>query len=145
MIWGTNVKPNDVRMLLSERKTKLIKGFVSKEGKAYNAFLKLNDDGTVGKIFENSAENAKWTCPKCRNGKMVPSMKAYSCDQEDCKLTIWKTIAGKNLTEIQLQQLIEKGKTGLIKGFKSKAGKSFDAILILKEDGSIGMEFATKQ
>ncbi|MCB2295720.1 topoisomerase C-terminal repeat-containing protein [Clostridium algoriphilum] len=43
---------------------------------------------------------------------------------------MWKTIAGKKLTEKQAIQLIEKGKTNKIKGFKNKAGKKFDASLL---------------
>ncbi|MCB2294670.1 topoisomerase C-terminal repeat-containing protein [Clostridium algoriphilum] len=65
---------------------------------------------------------------------MVENAKAYGCNQwkEGCKFTIWKTIAGKKLTEKQAIQLIEKGKTNKIKGFKNKAGKKFDASLRLE-------------
>ncbi len=145
-IWGTNVKEADVKMLLTEGKTKLIKGFVGQSGKPYNAFLQLNEDGTVGKIFENSAENAKGTCPKCKTGKMIPSMKAVSCEhKEECGFIIWKTMFGKNLTDSQMTQLIEKGKTSVIKGFTAKSGKKFDAALFIKDDFSIGMEFENKK
>ena len=145
-IWGTNVKEADVKMLLSEGKTKLIKGFVSQAGKSYNAFLQLNEDGTVGKIFENSAENAKGICPKCKSGKMIPSMKAVSCeDREGCGFIIWKTMCGKNLTDTHITQLIEKGKTSVIKGFTAKSGSKFDAALFIKDDFTIGMEFENKK
>lgn len=145
-IWGTNVKEADVKMLLSEGKTKLIKGFVSQAGKSYNAFLQLNEDGTVGKIFENSAENAKGICPKCKSGKMIPSMKAVSCeDREGCGFIIWKTMCGKNLTDMHITQLIEKGKTSVIKGFTAKSGSKFDAALFIKDDFTIGMEFENKK
>jgi len=36
--------------------------------------------------------------------------------------------------------LLEKKKTGLIKGFKSKSGKKFDAELVLK-DGKVTFNF----
>ena len=145
-IWGTNVKEADVKMLLTEGKTKLIKGFVSQSGKSYNAFLQLNEDGTVNKIFENSAENAKGVCPKCKTGKMIPSMKAISCENKDgCGFIIWKTMCGKNLTDSHITQLIEKGKTSVIKGFTAKNGNKFDATLYIKDDFSIGMEFENKK
>ena len=145
-IWGTNVKEADVKMLLTEGKTKLIKGFVGQSGKSYNAFLQLNEDGTVGKIFENSAENAKGICPKCKSGKMIPSMKAVSCEDRDgCGFIIWKTMCGKNLTDSHITQLIEKGKTSVIKGFTAKSGSKFDAALFIKDDFSIGMEFENKK
>lgn len=52
---------------------------------------------------------------------------------------------GKNLTESQITQLIEKGKTSVIKGFISKSGNKFDAALFIKDDFSIGMEFENKK
>lgn len=36
------------------------------------------------------------------------------------------------------------GKTGLIKRFKSRSGKSYSAYLVLKEDGKLGMELKKK-
>ena len=46
-------------------------------------------------------------------------------------------IAGVVPPEEQVKLLIEKGQTGPIKGFKSKSGKRFDAMLKLvkEEDG----------
>ena len=52
---------------------------------------------------------------------------------------------GKTLTDNQLETLIAKGKTGLIKGFTSKAGKKFDAMLTLADDGKVGFEFEQKK
>lgn len=37
--------------------------------------------------------------------------------------------------------LLENGKTTLLKGLKNKAGKSFDAYLVLQEDSSTSFEF----
>lgn len=81
-------------------------------------------------------------CPKC--GKpMRENDKAYSCTgyKEGCDFKIWKTIAGKKITQTMAGQLLTKGKTGKIKGFKKSAGGTFDAYLILKLDGSIGFSF----
>ncbi|MBU3093850.1 topoisomerase C-terminal repeat-containing protein [Clostridium sp. CF011] len=84
-------------------------------------------------IEKINTKNIICKCPIC-GGDIVENAKAYGCNQwkEGCKLTIWKTIAGKKLTEKQAIQLIEKGKTSKIKGFKSKAGKKFDASLKLE-------------
>ncbi|QNB68250.1 hypothetical protein GTH52_15120 (plasmid) [Clostridium tyrobutyricum] len=53
--------------------------------------------------------------------------------KEGCKFFIGKTIAGKNITGSIVKKLITGKSTGVIKGFKSKSGKSFDAVLILKD------------
>lgn len=46
--------------------------------------------------------------------------------------TIWKEVAHKTITTKQVADLIAKGKTSILKGFKSKAGKDFEAYLVLK-------------
>lgn len=70
--------------------------------------------------------------------------KVFKCsnktDPKD-EFVIFKDICDKKINQTQLKQLLEKGKTSLIKGFKSKAGKSFDAYLIL-QSGSAKFEFA---
>ena len=54
---------------------------------------------------------------------------------------MWKGIGGKRLTEKQVRALIGKGKTGLLKGFKSKSGKKFDARLRLDPQWQVTFEF----
>lgn len=50
------------------------------------------------------------------------------------------TVAGKKLTKTQIEQLAKNGRTGVIKGFKSKAGKTFNARLKI-EDNKIIFDF----
>lgn len=81
-------------------------------------------------------------CPLC--GKEIfENSKVFSCFgyKEGCKFAIWKSIAGKTITKAIAKDLLSKGETKKIDGFKSKAGKSFSSKLILKEDGTIGFEF----
>jgi len=78
-------------------------------------------------------------CPKCKKGKIKNSKKSFYCTNYNninlkCTFTIWKNIAGKNVSENVIKQLINKGVTSEIKGFKSKAGKSFAAKLKLDTD-----------
>jgi DNA topoisomerase-3 len=54
---------------------------------------------------------------------------------------VWKEIGGKRLTEKQIHALIGKGKTGLLKGFKSKSGKKFEARLHLDPQWKVAFEF----
>ena len=71
-------------------------------------------------------------CPICGN-PVLNSKFGYFCSEKKngCTFSIQNTIAEKKLTEKNLKDLCEKGKTGMIKGFKSKAGKPFDAALKL--------------
>lgn len=75
----------------------------------------------------NQRENC--TCPKCKNGQVTIFPKVAKCNNESCGLTVFRNKSGKDLTDGQLLDLLNKGKTGIIKGFKSKENKSFDAIV----------------
>lgn len=104
--------------------------------------------------YSEKAENAALNksrpviavCPKC--GKNVFEYpKSFSCEsgKDGCGFVVWKTIAGKTITAAQVKKLVEKGKTDLIKGFKSKTGKSFDAYLLLDEGGKTAFEFPNRK
>ena len=89
-------------------------------------------------------------CPMC-GGELVTTPFGYGCanyknDKSGCNFNIGE-IAGMVPSEEQVKELIEKGKTGTIRGFKSKAGKRFDACLVLNKEAetgkvSVGFDFS---
>jgi DNA topoisomerase III len=82
-------------------------------------------------------------CPKC-GSPVVETKKAYSCSawkSSGCDFAIWKQVSGKRLSEAQAKQLLVKGRTGQLKGFRSKAGKPFSAALKLDGDHRVRLEF----
>lgn len=92
-----------------------------------------------------SEKKAVGICPLC--GKNVVEMaKSYSCEsgREGCGFVLWKQIAGKTLGQQEVQDLLTKRKTKLLSGFTSKAGKTFSAYLLLKEN-KVGFEFPQKK
>lgn len=76
------------------------------------------------------------TCPLCGKDLIMYDW-GVGCTgyKAGCRYSISKTIAGKKLTDAQIKSLLTKGETSLIKGFKSKAGKKFDAIIKLDNSG----------
>lgn len=98
------------------------------------------------KAFRPAEKEPIGTCPKCRK-EVLETAKAYSCcgGKDGCGFIIWKTIAGKTISAAQAKKLVIKKKSDLIKGFKSKTGKVFDAYLVLKDDFSVGFEFQNKK
>lgn len=79
-------------------------------------------------------------CPCC-DGALQVNKKAVSC-QKDCGFILWRNVAGKDLSDVNLVDLIVKGKTKVIKGFKSKQGKDFNArILFDKATMKTSFEF----
>ncbi len=88
-----------------------------------------------------AANRALGPCPLC-GGEVVEQPKSFSCSQwqQGCKLVIWKSIAGKTIGIRAAKTLLKTGQTSLLKGFKSKAGKKFDAKLKLI-DGAVKFDF----
>ncbi len=72
-------------------------------------------------------------CPKCGSGRILFYPKVAKCSNVDCTLTIFRNKCDKQLSDKQIVELVTKRKTGLIKGFKGKNGKAFDASLVLDE------------
>jgi DNA topoisomerase-3 len=90
------------------------------------------------------ADNSSLPCPKCKSAKVRVYPKVAKCGSENCGFVIFKNICEKTLSDKQITELLTKGKTSVIKGFKSKAGKSFDAALKLDKDFKVVFEFNKK-
>ena len=55
---------------------------------------------------------------------------------------IWREQFGKKLTDKQMQELIEDGETGKIKGFKKKDGSgTYEAALVLTPEFKVRLSF----
>lgn len=130
-IAGKTINENNLKEILEKGRTSLIKGFTGSKGK-YDAYLRLDSNKKV--VFDlEKDEKDKLVCPICKKGEMIEREAFYGCSsyKEGCKFSISKEIAGKKLTATQIKLLINKGKTGLIDGFKGKKGE-FSAVLIIK-------------
>ena len=135
-IAGKTISESNIKALLQQGVTPLIKGFKSKTGKFFDAKLKL-DNGLVKFDFsETINEESNIKCPSC--GKNLEKDNFYfKCS---CGFKISYNICGKKISDNDMKNLINNKKTGLIKGFKSKAEKPFDAKLIL-EDNKVKFKF----
>lgn len=153
-IAGKALGAASVRQLLKDGRTDTIRGFKAKNGKRFDACLKLDksEDGRVGVQFDfdhvevRKVKDVK--CPKC-GGDIVVTPFGYACennrrdDPESCRFLVGK-IASVKLKEAQLKELLICGKTGVIEGFVAKTGMKFDAPLKLTEDGEIAFDFPEK-
>lgn len=84
------------------------------------------------KIFGHKASGC--TCPKCGTGTMQFYGKVVRCDNPDCTLPVFRQIAGRTLTDTEMNDLLANGKTSVLGGFKSKQGKPFSAIVTFDAD-----------
>lgn len=87
------------------------------------------------------------TCPKCQTGKIRLFEKSAACTNKEskCDFIIWRNMAGKKLTDSQLNDLILKKVTSLVKGFAKKDGSTFDAHVKLNPDFTTGFDFPQKK
>ena len=72
-------------------------------------------------------------CPLCK-GDVIKTKWGYGCSNyatTKCTFSISGTICGKKITETNVKNLLTKGTTGKINGFKSKTGKNFSAAIKL--------------
>ena len=84
------------------------------------------------KIFGHKASGC--ACPKCGTGTMQFYGKVVRCDNPDCALPVFRQIAGRTLTDTEMNDLLANGKTGVLGGFKSKQGKPFSAVVTFDAD-----------
>ena len=108
---------------------------------------KAKEKKTVDTMQMDSPERLG-TCPAC-GGNIIEGKKGFGCQnwRQGCKFVLWKTpICGKILTPSQAKTLLKKGKTALIKGFKSKSGKIFSAYLVWDNatEGKLKFEFENR-
>lgn len=82
------------------------------------------------------------TCPKCKKAPVNSYPKVLKCSDANCDLVLFPMLCGKTLSNDVMQILLSGKQTSRIKGFKSKAGKSFDAALILDENFKIKFVFS---
>ncbi|MFO1461967.1 MAG: DNA topoisomerase III [Verrucomicrobiota bacterium] len=159
-----------IAKLLSEGKTDLLKGFVSKKtGRKFEAFLKY-EGGKVGFEFaprarkgparpgkgpsavEAPAAKIDFTglkslgkCPKCQ-GQVFEGPDSYVCERSQaetrkCTFRIGKVILQQPVSPETATRLLVDGRSEILPGFVSKAGKTFPAHLVLGEKGKVEFEF----
>lgn len=80
-------------------------------------------------------------CPCCDDGELFLSKFSYLCNAK-CGFKINKEIAGHKLSEKEVMEIIEKGRTPKISGFVSKANKPFTATLVLnRQEKKLNFKF----
>ncbi len=89
------------------------------------------------KLFARKDSGCK--CPKCGTGTMQFYGKVVRCDNAECGLPVFRQKANRTLSDDEIKDLLTEGHTKLLKGFKSKQGKSFDAIVAF--DGEFNTTF----
>jgi len=81
------------------------------------------------------------TCPKCGGTPFKETFRTYECANAQCKLTLWKTMAGREFEREEVLKLLTEKKVGPLEGFRSKLGRAFAAAIVIGEDGKQKFDF----
>jgi DNA topoisomerase-3 len=144
--------------LVSEGKTELIKGFISKKGRPFDAFLKregakftwefpprapkLDKDGKpIARKSKAPPDLSKAKVighSKTFNGEILEAGDSYYVRRPDqdnrIVFTMKRHVCAKEIPPGELQNLLENGRTNLIEGFMSKRMTPFNAYLVLSKN-----------
>ena len=80
-------------------------------------------------------------CPKCKTQQLIIRDKIVKCPDEVCNWVQFRNVCGLQISIADIESLVNKGKTALLKGMKSKAGKKFDAYIVLNDKAESSFEF----
>ena len=92
-------------------------------------------------------------CPRC-GGNVIENRKGFCCGNKDCAFALWKenkffTMKKKTLTKEIAIKLLKDGRVKLTSCYSEKTGKTYDAIVILDDNGgkyaNFKIEFPTKK
>lgn len=124
------------------------------------ALQKIENNEADARVFQKEMENyassitnellqtsiaqnnlPKLICPKCKSQQLIIRDKIVKCTDEACNWVQFRNVCGIQIGITDIENLVNKKKTSLIKGMKSKAGKKFDAYIVLNENAESSFEF----
>lgn len=80
-------------------------------------------------------------CPKCKKEQLIIRDKIVKCPDEVCNWVQFRNVCCLQVSINDIESLVNTGRTSLIRGMKSKAGKKFDAYIVLNEKAESSFEF----
>ncbi|MGA2787723.1 MAG: DNA topoisomerase III, partial [Verrucomicrobiota bacterium] len=170
IILQQEIPPEQVKKLLNEGKTDLLKGFISKKtNRKFEAFLVTKDGGTAFEFvprerktkarggapkeplpkIDFAGKTPLGKCPKC-GGKVFDTVTGYLCeksqaDSKPCRFKISREILQQPIEPAQAQKLLATRKTDLLDKFISKAGRPFPAYLVMDAKGKVTFDFPPRE
>jgi len=167
IILQQEISTDQLKKLLAEGKTDLLKGFVSKKtNRKFEAFLIVKDGKTAFEFpprerkskagpkepppkIDFTGKESVGKCPKC--GSTVFDTEAgYLCEKSQaekkrCTFKLSREILQQPIERAQAQKILATRKSDLLDKFISKAGKPFPAFLVLDDKGKVTFEFPPRE
>ena len=128
-VCDTVIKDSDFANMIAG---KIVNVVIKKGEKKWPQDLKYNAETHKIEFVQAPPSTSKYKCPKCGK-ELTEDARKYYCSSS-CGFQFWKMAAGKVLTGSQIEKFFTTGSTGLVKGMKSKSGKTFDAKIVLNAE-----------
>ena len=159
-IAGRLLEPPEAKALLEKKFLGPLDGFRSRLGRPFSAALKLNEEGKVEFVFDESgpgggeaidfsAQEPLGSCP-IDGGRIFEGTMAFVCEHSlkkppTCTFRLGKKILGQEISREQATKIINQGKSDLLLNFVSQRTKrKFKAFLVLQE-GKVKFEFPPRE
>lgn len=141
--FGRKFKESEVNYLF-QGLTIYVDGLISrKTNKKFSSGVKLDENSNLQLVFdENEIKEAVNTDKYSCGGVIKESKKTYFCSS--CGAFVYKQMYSKNIGK-DLAVKVLQGEKQLIKDFKSKAGKTFEAFLFINEQKKPQIEFPVRR
>ncbi|MGA8053257.1 MAG: DNA topoisomerase III [Burkholderiales bacterium] len=91
-----------------------------------------------GTSIDEPLATLKARCPKC-GGDVHENYKKFQCSQ--CDFSMWKVIASRRIENEEAEELFATRSIGPLQGFRSRMGRPFVAMVKLKDDFAVELDF----
>lgn len=95
-------------------------------------------------VQRDATTPANLRCPRCKGGVLLRE-KVVKCSDEQCGWILFRNICGVRLNYKEIEALLTKYRTPLIKKMMGRNKKPFNAYILLDQAGSTSFEFEVKK
>ncbi len=162
IVAGRQFEVAEMEQLLREGRVGPLAGFRNKQGRPFDAVVRLNAErqpefefgpagGTGAEAPPDfSGQESLGPCPKC-GAPVYTHGTAYVCarsvgPERSCDFRSGQVILSQPVEPAQMRKLLTEGKTDLLTGFVSaRTRRKFSAYLVRDKEGKVGFEFEPRQ
>lgn len=126
--------------------------FMSEVNLMVNELMKTSGIVSGAELLFPSVREKIGVCPRC-GWDVTESKKGFFCEKNGCRFGLWRdnrflTALKIVLTRKMAAELLKSGRVHVSNLFSEKSGKSFDAMLVMNDDGEktlYSLDFARKE
>ncbi len=136
---GRALPEEAVRQLLSQGRSALLDGFRTRDGQDFAGVLTWTGQRVqVVRTDARQEQGPAGACPRC--GQAVSFTRgAWRC--AGCALRIPGSVARRALGLVEVGDLLARGRSARLHGFRQKSGTVFKASLVLDEQGHVRLDY----